>query len=64
MMTISDIFDALSAADRPYKKAVSLERALEILGQEVQDGQLDPALYQIFVEAKVYERWKVETAGF
>jgi HD-GYP domain-containing protein (c-di-GMP phosphodiesterase class II) len=60
MMTISDIFDALSAADRPYKKAVSLERALEILGQEVHDGQLDPELYQIFVGAKVYERWKVE----
>jgi HD-GYP domain-containing protein (c-di-GMP phosphodiesterase class II) len=60
MMTISDIFDALSAADRPYKKAVSLERALEILRQEVQDGQLDPALYHIFVEAKVYEKAKVE----
>jgi HD-GYP domain-containing protein (c-di-GMP phosphodiesterase class II) len=61
MMTISDIFDALSASDRPYKKAVSLERALEILGQEVDDGQLDRDLFRIFTDAKVYERWKVET---
>jgi len=60
MMTISDIFDALSAADRPYKKAVSLERALEILGQEVDDGQLDADLFRIFRDAKVYESWKVE----
>lgn len=63
MMTISDIFDALSASDRPYKKAVSLERALEIINQEVQDGQLDPELFAIFKDARVYERWKVETAG-
>jgi HD-GYP domain-containing protein (c-di-GMP phosphodiesterase class II) len=60
IMTISDIFDALAAGDRPYKKAVSAERALEILRQAVQDGELDPALYALFLEAKVYERWKVE----
>ncbi|MGH9650709.1 MAG: HD-GYP domain-containing protein, partial [Terriglobales bacterium] len=45
MMTVSDIFDALAAADRPYKRAVSLERALEILGFAVKDGELDPDLY-------------------
>jgi HD-GYP domain-containing protein (c-di-GMP phosphodiesterase class II) len=60
MMTISDIFDALSAADRPYKKAVSLERALDILGFAVKDGELDPDLYKLFLEGKVYHRWKVE----
>src|SRR5438105_76823 len=60
MMTISDIFDALSAADRPYKKAVRLERALDILGLAVKDGELDPDLYQLFLESKVYHRWKVE----
>jgi len=60
MMTISDIFDALSAADRPYKKAVSLERALDILGFAVKDGELDPTLFQLFLDAKVYEKWKVE----
>ena len=60
MMTISDIFDALSATDRPYKKAVNLEKALEILKFSVKDGELDPELYKIFLEAKVYERWKIE----
>jgi len=60
MMTISDIFDALSAADRPYKKSVGLERALQILGYAVEDGELDAALFQVFMEAKVYEKWKVE----
>jgi HD-GYP domain-containing protein (c-di-GMP phosphodiesterase class II) len=60
MMTISDIFDALSASDRPYKKAVSLEKALEILGFAVKDGELDPTLFQLFLDAKVYERWKIE----
>jgi HD-GYP domain-containing protein (c-di-GMP phosphodiesterase class II) len=60
MMTISDIFDALAAADRPYKRAVTLDRALEILGFAVKDGELDPDLHRVFVEAKVFEKWKVE----
>jgi len=60
MMTISDIFDALSASDRPYKKAVTTDRALEILGFAVKDGELDPNLFQLFLDAKVYEKWKVE----
>jgi HD-GYP domain-containing protein (c-di-GMP phosphodiesterase class II) len=60
MMTISDIFDALAASDRPYKKAVSLERALDILKFSVKDGELDPVLYEMFMAAKVYELWKVE----
>jgi HD-GYP domain-containing protein (c-di-GMP phosphodiesterase class II) len=64
MMTISDIFDALAAADRPYKKAVSVERALEILELSVHDGELDPGLFQIFLSAKIFERWKVEPRGY
>jgi HD-GYP domain-containing protein (c-di-GMP phosphodiesterase class II) len=56
MMTISDIFDALVAWDRPYKKAVPVERALDILGQEAGTGKLDKALLDIFVEAKIYEK--------
>jgi HD-GYP domain-containing protein (c-di-GMP phosphodiesterase class II) len=60
MMTISDIFDALSASDRPYKKAVSLERALDILKFAVKDGEIDEVLFQLFLDAKVYERWKIE----
>ncbi|PYO37383.1 MAG: HD family phosphohydrolase, partial [Gemmatimonadetes bacterium] len=55
MMTISDIYDALTAQDRPYKKAVPRERALDILTQEVKIGQLDTELFRLFVAAKVFE---------
>ncbi len=55
MMTICDIFDALSASDRPCKKAVSPERALEILEMGVRDNQLDVELFQLFLDAKVYQ---------
>jgi HD-GYP domain-containing protein (c-di-GMP phosphodiesterase class II) len=60
MMTISDIFDALTAHDRPYKPAVPVERALAIIGQEVKSELLDPALFNLFVEAKVYQ---INSAG-
>ena len=56
MMTVSDIYDALTASDRPYKRAVPTERALDILKMEVNDGLLDPSLVDVFVESKVYER--------
>jgi HD-GYP domain-containing protein (c-di-GMP phosphodiesterase class II) len=56
MMTVSDIYDALTANDRPYKKAISTDRALSILQMEVGDGLLDPALVTVFIESKVYER--------
>ncbi len=46
MMTISDIFDALVALDRPYKKAVPVERALDILVTEARDGKIDKDLLE------------------
>ena len=55
MMTISDIYDALSAADRPYKAAVAPARALDIMADEVRSGQLDQELFRLFVEGKVFE---------
>jgi HD-GYP domain-containing protein (c-di-GMP phosphodiesterase class II) len=55
MMTIADIYDALRAVDRPYKKAVSVERALEILHLEARDGKLDKDLLGLFMEAKIYQ---------
>jgi HD-GYP domain-containing protein (c-di-GMP phosphodiesterase class II) len=55
MMTIADIFDALTAADRPYKRAVPKESALDILASEVKDGMLDEDLFTIFHEAQVYD---------
>ena len=54
IMTICDIFDALSAADRPYKKAVPPDRALDILEMSVRDNELDPDLYRLFLDAKIY----------
>ncbi|TAJ08763.1 MAG: GAF domain-containing protein [Nitrospirae bacterium] len=58
MMTISDIYDALTAADRPYKPAVPTPKALAILEDEVQHGKVDAQLLQVFIDAKVYERVK------
>ncbi len=56
MMSIADIYDALTASDRPYKKALPVQRALDILGYEVKDGMLDENLYQVFLDTKVYEK--------
>jgi HD-GYP domain-containing protein (c-di-GMP phosphodiesterase class II) len=55
MMSVADIYDALTASDRPYKKAVPLERALDILDYSVRDGHLDRDLVRIFKEARVWE---------
>ena len=55
MMTISDIFDALTASDRPYKRAVPTPKALDILGYEVKAGKLDSELLDLFIGAKIYE---------
>ncbi len=56
MMTIADIYDALTAWDRPYKKAIPPEKALDILQMEVKDGHVDGDLLQIFIQAKIFER--------
>ncbi len=60
IMCIADIFDALSAPDRPYKKALPLERALEILRQEVKAGKLDGDLVELFIRKQLYHRPAVE----
>jgi HD-GYP domain-containing protein (c-di-GMP phosphodiesterase class II) len=54
MMTISDIFDALTAQDRPYKRAVPIRNALDILHAEADEGKLDRDLLDIFVSRKIY----------
>ena len=55
MMTISDIYDALTASDRPYKPAVPRDRALGILDREF-EGKVDRELLDLFIEAKVFEQ--------
>ncbi len=54
MMTIADIYDALTAWDRPYKKAIPAERALNILEYEAQDNHIDKELLNVFIDAKLY----------
>ena len=53
-VTISDIYDALAARDRPYKKAVPNDRALDILRSEAGRGVIDVDLLNLFIEGKVY----------
>ncbi len=55
MMSIADIYDALTAADRPYKKAIPIDKAVDILEFGVKDGHLDGELVRIFKEARVWE---------
>jgi HD-GYP domain-containing protein (c-di-GMP phosphodiesterase class II) len=55
MMSISDIFDALTASDRPYKRAVPVERALDILHAEVEAHHVDGELVRIFREARPWQ---------
>jgi hypothetical protein len=55
MMTISDIYDALTAQDRPYKRAVPTDKALDILNNEAGEGKLDPDLLDVFIAKHVYE---------
>ncbi len=56
MMAIADIFDALTASDRPYKKAVPVRKALDIIADEVKRGKCDRDLFDLFVSAKVWTR--------
>ena len=56
MMTVADIYDALTIGDRPYKRSVPPDRALGILQDEVRDGLLDGDLVKLFVEARVFAR--------
>ena len=54
VMGIADIFEALTADDRPYKKAMRLSTALDILGRMALEGHIDPDLFQVFISEKVY----------
>jgi HD-GYP domain-containing protein (c-di-GMP phosphodiesterase class II) len=61
MMTIADIYDALSATDRPYKNAVPTARALDILFDEAKQGLIDSELLNLFREAEIFKlalNWK------
>ncbi len=57
IMCIADIFEALTATDRPYKKAMSLSQTLTILGNMALEGHIDPELFAVFVQEGVYLRY-------
>jgi hypothetical protein len=55
MMAIADIFDALTASDRPYKKAMDPKKAIAIISEDTAKGKYDSELCRLFVERRVYE---------
>jgi len=57
IMAIADIFEALTSAGRPYKKALPLSRALSILGRMRLDNHVDPDLFDAFVRERVWEEY-------
>lgn len=58
LLTILDIFDALTAKDRPYKKGLPVERALEILATMADEGQLDRSILALFEQSRAWESAK------
>ncbi len=54
VMAIADIFEALTAADRPYKKAKTLSQSLGIMRRMRDDNHIDPDLFDLFLESGVY----------
>lgn len=56
MMAIADIYDALTASDRPYKKAIPKEVALKILNDEAKNNKIDADLLDIFVRYRIYDK--------
>ncbi len=54
VMAIADIFEALTASDRPYKKAKTLSEALKIMSFMAKDGHIDKDIFEFFVKEKIY----------
>ena len=57
IMAIADIFEALTARDRPYKKGKTLSQAMRILGFMKDDAHIDVDLFDIFVKKKIYMKY-------
>lgn len=60
VMAIADIFEALTSADRPYKKPKTLTESLNILGKMKLDNHIDPDLFDLFVREKIYLKYAYE----
>lgn len=57
IMGIADIFEALTAADRPYKRPMTVSQALRILGRMKEEGHIDPDLFDVFVRSGVWREY-------
>lgn len=57
ILAVADVFEALTSPSRPYKAAMSLSQALEILGRMKRDQHIDPDIFDVFVREKVYEEY-------
>jgi len=57
IMAIADIFEALTACDRPYKKAKTLSESIKILSFFKKDGHIDPDLFDLLLTSGVYQRY-------
>ena len=57
IMAIADIFEALTASDRPYKKAKSLAESIRIMGFMRKDQHIDPEIFKLFLESGVYRKY-------
>jgi HD-GYP domain-containing protein (c-di-GMP phosphodiesterase class II) len=62
MMAIADVFDAVTAQDRPYRPAVPPREALDMLSAEADQGKLDGDLLDVFITHRVYEQSPSDTA--
>jgi len=56
IMTIADIYDALTSVDRPYKSSLPIDKALDLMQDQVKHGKLDEHLFKVFVDAGVYKK--------
>jgi HD-GYP domain-containing protein (c-di-GMP phosphodiesterase class II) len=57
MMAVADVFEALTAQDRPYKKAKTLSETMAIMGAMKRDNHLDPSIFDLFIRSGVYRRY-------
>jgi HD-GYP domain-containing protein (c-di-GMP phosphodiesterase class II) len=60
ILGLADVFEALTARDRPYKKPMALSQALSVLESMRDEGHIDPELFEVFVRDKVYLRYAAE----
>lgn len=64
LLAIADVFEALSAPDRPYKKPWKLSKVLKVMQEMTEEGHFDPALFDVFVQQKVYLEYAKEHLSF